>query len=276
MSFPRSPRAVVTGAGSGLGRAFCVELARRGAHILASDLDEAAARATAELCPGGQAQAMRCDVSRLADVEALADAADARLGGVDLVINNAGVAASGRIGEISIADWQWLLGVNLWGVIHGCHVFAPRLRRQRSGHILNVASLAGLVHLPPLAPYNVAKAGVVALSETLRYELERDRVGVTVLCPSFFASNITTALRGSDSTRRLGVKVLAGSRTSAAAIAREALDGAAHGEFLVIPMAHGRWAWRLKRLAPKRFFTVGRLFMKGAARRFGVDPATLL
>jgi NAD(P)-dependent dehydrogenase (short-subunit alcohol dehydrogenase family) len=276
MSFPRSPRAVVTGCGSGLGRAFCLELAARGARVLASDIDEDAARATTAQCSGGQVHAVRCDVATLADVEALAAAADERLGGVDLVVNNAGVAVSGRVGEISIADWQWLLGINLWGVIHGCHVFAPRLRRQGSGHILNVASLAGLVHLPPLAPYNVAKAGVVALSETLRFELARDGVGVTVLCPSFFPTAIAASARGAASAKELGAKVLARSKVTAADVARAALDGAARGDFVVIPMASGRWAWRLKRLVPQRFFGIGRLVLELEARRLGVDPGALL
>jgi NAD(P)-dependent dehydrogenase (short-subunit alcohol dehydrogenase family) len=270
MGFPRSPRAVVTGAGSGLGRALCVELAARGARVLASDVDEERARATAARCAG--AHAARCDVSKLADVEGLAALALERLGGVDVVVNNAGVAVSGRVGEVSIADWQWLLGVNLWGVIHGCHVFAPILRRQRSGHILNVASLAGLVHLPPLAPYNVAKAGVVALSETLRFELARDGVGVTVLCPSFFATGLAGAARGDAAMNRLGERILADSGATAEGVARVAVDAAERGEFLVIPMAHARWAWRLKRLAPRRYFDVSRLVLGLEARRRGVDP----
>jgi short-subunit dehydrogenase len=132
------------------------------------------------------------------------------------------------------------------------------------------------VHLPPLAPYNVAKAGVVALSETLRLELERDGVGVTVVCPSFFPSNIAAAARGDASTMALAASVVAKGKTTAAGVARAALDGAARGDFLVIPMAEGRWAWRLKRLAPGRFFDLGRLFVERQARRMGVDPRTLL
>lgn len=276
MSFPHAPRAVVTGAGSGLGRAFCLELAGRGARVIASDIDEAAARATAESCPGGRARALRCDVSKLEDVEALAAATDEALGGVDLVINNAGVAASGRVGEVPIADWRWLLDIDLWGVIHGCHVFAPRLRRQRHGHLLNVASLAGLVHLPSLAPYNVAKAGVVALSETLRGELAGEGVGVTVLCPSFFPTRIAASAHAAPEVKRLGAKVLARSGMTAEEVARAALDGAARGDFLVIPTADARWAWRLKRLAPRRFLDLGRLIVLSQARRHGVTPSALL
>jgi NAD(P)-dependent dehydrogenase (short-subunit alcohol dehydrogenase family) len=269
MSFPRAPRAVVTGSGSGLGRAFCLEIAARGGRVVGADLDEEAARATARQAPSGRVEPARCDVTQLADVEALAALAEERLGGVDLVVNNAGVAVSGRIGEIPIADWRWLIDVDLWGVIHGCHVFAPRLRKQGHGHILNVASLAGLVHLTPLAPYNVAKAGVVALSETLRQELAGDGVGVTVLCPSFFPTRIAEASRGTEAMRELGRRVLARSRVGAEEVARAALDGAARGELIVIPMASGRWAWRLKRLLPERSLDLGRLFVTLVTRTLG-------
>jgi NAD(P)-dependent dehydrogenase (short-subunit alcohol dehydrogenase family) len=125
---------------------------------------------------------MRCDVTRLADVRSLAEACT---GAVDLVVNNAGVGAGGRIGELSIEDWRWT-DVDLYGVIHGCHVFVPILREQGRGHVLNVASAAGLLCAPHMAAYNVAKAGVVALSETLAAELAGSGVGVTVLCPTFF------------------------------------------------------------------------------------------
>lgn len=276
MALPRAPRAVVTGAGSGLGRAFCVELAARGARVIASDVDLAAAQATAAGCSGGEVIALRCDVSKLDEVEALAVAAEARFGGVDLVVNNAGVAVAGRVGEIKIEDWRWLLGVNLWGVIHGCHVFAPRLRRQKGGHILNVASLAGLVHIPPLAPYNVAKAGVVALSETLRFELAREGIGVTVLCPSFFPSNLAGSLPPGGTARELGQKVLAAGRVGPTEIARAALRAVERDQFMVIPMASGRWAWRIKRLAPRPFIGVGRYVVMGMARRFGIDPRSIV
>src|SRR6185312_10510780 len=112
-----------------------------------------------------------------------------------LVINNAGVAVGGRVGEVALDDWRWIMGVNLWGVIHGCHVFATQLRAQGSGHILNVASAAGLLAPPGMAPYNVTKAAVVALSETLRGELRDAGVGVTVLCPTFFRTNIAASSR---------------------------------------------------------------------------------
>ncbi|MCA1662685.1 MAG: SDR family NAD(P)-dependent oxidoreductase [Myxococcales bacterium] len=249
-----SPRAVVTGAGSGLGRAFCLELKGLGARLVCADIDEAAAQKTAGEVGG---TAVRCDVANIEDVEALAAAADRVLGGVDLVINNAGVAVAGNVGEVLLDDWRWIMGVNLWGVIYGCHVFAPRLRKQGRGHILNVASAAGLLAPPGMAPYNVTKAAVVALSETLGAELESTGVGVTVLCPTFFQTNIGKSSRSVDDTKRALVeKLMARSKIQARDVARLALDAAARNELYALPHADGRWMWRLKRWAPDSYATL--------------------
>ena len=255
MPLPAVPRAVVTGAGGGLGRALVTELGRRGARIVASDRDLESARGALGSTGSAEAHAVACDVTRLADVERLADEADRLLGGVDLLINNAGVAVGGAVGEVPIANWQWVVGVNLWGPIHGCHVFAPRLRRQKGGHILNVASAAGLVSSPNLGPYNVTKAGVVALSETLRGELAADGVGVSVLCPTFFQTGIADAGRveGNEDLLAMVRGMMAGAKIQAAEVARRALDGVARNELYILPHPDGRWIWRLKRLAPAAF-----------------------
>jgi NAD(P)-dependent dehydrogenase (short-subunit alcohol dehydrogenase family) len=271
MSFPSQPRAVVTGAGSGLGRAFCQELARRGARIVASDINLAAATETVQSLGSATAHAVRCDVTRLAEVEQLAHEAERLLGGVDLVINNAGVAVGGPVGGIPIADWEWVMGINLWGVIHGCHVFVPRLRAQRRGHILNVASAAGLFHAPNLAPYNVTKAGVVALSETLYAELAADGVGVSVLCPTFFQTGIADAGRVSGEPAMLDMvrHLMARARVQAADVARIALDQCGRGDLHILPHADGRWVWRLKRLFPGGFQRLTPKMLAWRARRAG-------
>ena len=255
MPLPPQPRAVVTGAGSGLGRALCHELARRGARILASDIDLDAVAKTVGALGSTAAHPARCDVANLAEVEALAREAERLLGGVDLVINNAGVAVGGSIGEIPIEDWQWVVGVNLWGVIHGCHVFTPRLRAQQRGHILNVASAAGLLCMPNLGPYNATKSAVVALSETLYAELAPDGVGVSVLCPTFFQTNIANAARLDGNAELLDTvrQLMASARVQADDVARAALDGVARGDLHILPHADGRWLWRLKRLNPGAF-----------------------
>lgn len=246
---------MVTGAGGGLGRALCVELARRGGRLVVSDVDATAAAATIAALGGAEAHAVPCDVTRLADVEHLADETERLLGGVDLVVNNAGVAAAGRVGEIPLDDWVWSLGVNLWGPIYGCHVFVPRLRRQGHGHVLNVASAAGLLAAPGMGPYNVSKAGVVSLSETLHGELAADGIGVSVLCPTFFQTGIVMASRLSGDPALLDMANTLMRRASVQAeqVARLAVDGVARGDLYILTHRDGRWLWRLKRLGPGFF-----------------------
>ena len=272
MSLRKPLRAVVTGAGSGLGRGFCRALARRGARLVASDLDPASAEATVAALGGAEGHATRCDVSRLEEVEALAAFAEARLGGVDLLVNNAGVAVGGRTGEIPLDDWRWLMGVNLWGVIFGCHVFVPRMAAQGGGHLLNVASAAGLANLPLMAPYNVSKAGVIALSETLAGELKSRGIGVTVLCPTFFQTNIAESARGLvGGARDLATKLMAIAKLSADDVAAAALDAADAGRLYALPMAQARWIWRFKRLWPERFVRLGTRAMQSQARKLGIE-----
>jgi NAD(P)-dependent dehydrogenase (short-subunit alcohol dehydrogenase family) len=268
MPFPLTgARAVVTGAGSGLGRALVKELVTRGAHVLAADVDEKGLQETKNVS-GGDLHVLGCDVSDLTQVTRLAEEAERRFGGVDLVINNAGVAVGGAVGEVPIEDWRWIVGVNLWGPIHGCHVFAPRLKRQGSGHIINVASAAGLISAPNLGPYNVTKAAVVSLSETLHGELAANGVGVTVLCPTFFPTNIAKNARAASIAPQLAFvqKLMDKSKVSADDVARIVLDAAQAGELYVIPQADGRWLWRLKRAAPERFVKMTPGVMARAAR----------
>jgi len=264
---PRDARVVVTGAGSGLGAALCDVLAARGAHIVAADLDLAAATATATR-GGPGVHPVQCDDANLGAVERLADQADQLLGGLDLVINNAGVAVVGQIGAVPIADWRWVIDVNLWGVIHGCHVFVPRLRAQRHGHVLNVASAAGIIAMPSMAPYNVTKAAVVALSETLYADLAGDGVGVSVLCPSFFPTNLTRSPRTSVDAQLHGaaMRLVEKGGWTAEQIARAALAGVDAGTLHITPQLDARWAWRLKRLAPTTF---QRLSRRIAAKMIG-------
>lgn len=256
---PRDPRAIVTGAGSGLGAALCDLLAARGARIVAADIDLAAATATAKRC-GANVHPVQCDVADLHAVERLADDGDRLLGGVDLLVNNAGVAVVGQVGTVPIADWRWVIDVNLWGVIYGCHVFVPRLRAQRSGHVLNVASAAGLISMPSMAPYNVTKAAVVALSETLYADVAGDGVGVSVLCPSFFPTNLTRSPRTSvdDKLHRAAMRLVERGGWTAADVAQAALAGVQAGALHITPQLDLRWAWRLKRLAPTAFQRITR------------------
>jgi NAD(P)-dependent dehydrogenase (short-subunit alcohol dehydrogenase family) len=253
MTLSASARSVVTGAGSGFGRALALELATRGGRLVLSDIQLANLDETAELARAKGAadvRVLRCDVTKIAEVEALAAACD---GPVDLVVNNAGVGSGGRIGDLPLEDWRWTIDVDLFGVIHGCHVFVPRLRAQGHGHVLNVASCAGLVSMPYMAAYNVAKAGVVALSETLSAELRGTGIGVTVLCPTFFQTNIVSSGRFVDpQTRRRADKMMRRARPVEEVVVA-ALASVDKGELYAVPMADGRWLWRLKRAVPGAF-----------------------
>jgi NAD(P)-dependent dehydrogenase (short-subunit alcohol dehydrogenase family) len=192
--------AVVTGGASGIGRALSVAFAREGAHVAVADLDEPGMRETAAAVTsaGRRAITVRTDVSRLDDVRALADRAWGELGAVHVLCNNAGVAISGGLDTATHEDWEWVIGVNLWGVIHGLEAFVPRMIAQREpGHIVNTASMAGLIASQGLGIYNTTKYAVVGLSETLQKDLRAYNIGVSVLCPM----GVTTRIRESARNR---------------------------------------------------------------------------
>ena len=190
--------AVVTGGASGIGRALCLAFAREGARVVVADLDEPGMAETAALveAAGARAITVKTDVSRLDDVQALADRAWRDFGGAHVLCNNAGVAISGGLESASHGDWEWLIGVNLWGVIHGIEAFVPRMIAQKQGgHIVNTASMAGLIASQGLGVYNTTKYAVVGLSETLQKDLRPYGIGVSVLCPMGVTTNIRQSAR---------------------------------------------------------------------------------
>ncbi len=265
MALPRSPCCVITGAGGGFGRALALELAGRKAHLVLSDVDvsgvEESARRALE-AGASSARATRCDVTKMDDWRALASSCE---GPIDLVVNNAGVSSAGMVGELPMEDWRWTLEVDLFGVINGCHVFAPVLRRQGHGHVLNVASAAGLFSPPFMGAYNVAKAGVIALSETLSAEFSGSRVRVTAVCPTFFKTNIVSSGRIADEKLRERAQGLVDGGKTAEQVARAAIASVDRGELYALPMADARWLWRVKRAAPASFNAVtGRIGRRAA------------
>jgi NAD(P)-dependent dehydrogenase (short-subunit alcohol dehydrogenase family) len=194
---------VVTGGASGIGRALALALSREGARVVLGDLDDAgmAEVAGAIRARGGEAIAVRTDVSALDQVQALADRAFATFGSVHVLCNNAGVAVSGGLERATHRDWQWVLGINLWGVIHGVEAFVPRMiAGKQPGHVLNTASMAGLIATQALGVYNTSKYAVVGLSETLQKDLRPYGIGVSVLCPMGVDTRIGASERNRPAT----------------------------------------------------------------------------
>ncbi len=262
--------AVITGAAGGLGRSLARACAARGMRLVLSDLEAGPlAELAAGLPEGAEALPVAADVSRAGDLERLADAAYGRFGAVHLLFNNAGVGLSRTVADTTAQDWRWVLGVNLWGVIHGLQAFLPRMEAQPfPSRIVNTASAAGFLSEPGMAAYSVSKHGVVVLSETLQRELQAagSRVGVTVLCPAFFPTGITDServrppeLRGAAepgpasrvAEARLRKAVESG-RLGADEVAEAALRGALAGETYVFTHPRIRLALEERQEAIRR------------------------
>lgn len=256
----RQPRnALITGAAGGLGRAIAVRLARDGWHVAICDIDAAGSHETLRLveAAGGSGQVERLDVTAAAEWLALRDRLQANWERLDLLVNNAGVAGAGAVGRFSLEDWRWVLDVNLLGVVHGCHFMVDWLARTPGGHVVNTASLAAVASAPTMAAYNVSKAAVVSLSETLYAELRPRGVGVTVLCPGFVRTGLHAAARwSSPALRDRAERHFAAAIIDGDDVAEATLRGIRRGRLYVVLPLRGRLVWWLKRLLPQRFMRV--------------------
>ncbi|MEU6375432.1 SDR family NAD(P)-dependent oxidoreductase [Streptomyces sp. NPDC046909] len=260
--------AVVTGAGSGIGRAFALELAKRGGQVVAADIDpDAAAETVSQIeATGGRALAVVTDVSRETSVRELADAATSWFGLPSLVINNAGIGTGGGlIGDGKLRAWRRAIDVNLWGVIYGADVFTPLLRQGGRGGIINTASAAGFAAAPGMAPYNVSKAGVITLSETLAAELQRTSITVTVLCPTFVPTNIFDGELIDAASAAKGKRLAEKSKLTAEDIAIKTLDAHDRGRLYVLPQLDAKIVWRAKRLLPVAYMKAAGRMIKTSA-----------
>jgi NAD(P)-dependent dehydrogenase (short-subunit alcohol dehydrogenase family) len=266
-------RVIITGAGSGLGRCFALEFAARGWRVAVTDINRKRIRESAELVngAGGRALALACDVTKTKDFERVLKTLKKEWSGVDIIVNNAGVAAGGFMEKISGADWDWILDVNLKSVINGCRIFIPLLKEQGTGHIINIASNAGIASLPEMASYNVSKAGVISLSETLRVEMAPHGIGVTVVCPTFFKTNLMDQFKSSDERqRKLAERMFAKANTGAEKIARHAIRSAERGRLYVLTQLDAKLSWFSKRLMAEKYFS----FLAWAYRRGLFDKYT--
>jgi NAD(P)-dependent dehydrogenase (short-subunit alcohol dehydrogenase family) len=252
--FPRK-RAFITGAGTGLGLELAKCLAADGWVIGLFDLNvERLASVEANFSSAGiAALAYPGDVTQSAELTVAVNSFAATHDGLDVMINNAGVAAAGTLMETQVDDWRWIIDVNLMGVVHGCRAAVPHLQRNGAGLIINIASAAAFASPPGMAPYNATKAAVVALSETLAAELRSARTQVSVVMPTYFGSDLLDSFRGPAESRETAVDLMKSSAYAASALAVDLLQHAGRGELYVVLPKRARKLWRLKRWMPVRF-----------------------
>lgn len=267
-------RVLVTGGASGLGQAIARQYAARGGHVLVTDLaNEVAVDMLPAQVGDGEVAYLPLDVRDESAWEKAESWVVEHWGGLDVLVNNAGVGAGGRIDVVPLEDWEWIIQINLLGVVRGCRTFIPLFKEQGHGHVVNVASLAGLVHAPCLSSYNAVKAAVVALSETMLHELSSSGIKVSVVCPSFFRTNLATSIRrGSDpAVEEPGAALVSGSRVSADVIAARTVVAVEKGRFMVLPSREGRAALYAKRLTGPLYRwgmkRIGARVVKKAAKR---------
>lgn len=256
----RGATALVTGAGSGIGRATAVSLARSGAKVLSVDIDEIGAKTTAAACEdlGAAAGVYVCDVADRAAMEELAAEVHRVHGALDILVNNAGVGMSGRFGDMTLDDWEWIRSINLDGVVHGCHVFGKAMADRGRGHIVNVSS--GLAFLPRSSEiaYCTTKAAVLMFSRSLRADWRSSGVGVSAVCPGFINTPILTRGRfvgpmWTPRTMRLAQRGF-GWGHSPEIVARAVLDAVGRDRPMVAPGFESRLLWHLQKVLP---LTVG-------------------
>jgi len=251
---------LITGAGAGLGEAMARRFGAAGWAVIVADLDADRARQVAEsLTSGSRHVAM--DVTDEAAWQQLVALVREEYGQLDVLVNNAGVAAGGTLEETSLEDWRWVMDIDLMGVVMGCKAFAPLMREQGRGHIINVASFAGFAAAPGINAYGTAKAAVIALSEMLRAELIDAGVSVSALCPAFVKTRLTETMRAPDSSYQKRVeRWMTQSGVAAEDVAEVVYRAVLKPRFMLLTHANTRWLWRLKRWFPEMYF---RILMRG-------------
>jgi NAD(P)-dependent dehydrogenase (short-subunit alcohol dehydrogenase family) len=250
-------RVVITGAASGLGRSLALALACKGCRIGIVDIDMAGAEETLGMVVqgGGSGETWEMNAREAEEVGAMAEHFFSTWGAVDLLVNNAGVGMGGFTGEIPLEDWEWLISVNFWGMVYGCHFFIPRMKAQGGGYILNVASAMGITCMGEMAPYNTSKAAIISLSETLYSELAPHGIGVTALCPMFFKTNLMEHSRfGNETERNIAYYAFNCARMTSDEVATAAVRAVEKGRLYCVPMLSGKAHWTVKRISPQLYY----------------------
>ncbi len=245
-----TPRVLITGAASGLGRAMAIRFAQAGARVCVADVNAERAQETLaaiEKTPG-EGFFQRLDVTSPVDFEKARIACADIWGGTDILINNAGVASGGPFDWLGEDDWDYVMNINFKGVLRGCQAFVPSFKEQGHGHLVNIASMAGLLNPPGMSNYNVSKAAVVSLSESLAVELAPHKIGVTCVCPSFFRTNLAESMRTPDKSTGVSLARLMDSSSDITAeeIADQVFHAVMSKQFLVMPHAKAKEAYAFK------------------------------
>jgi NAD(P)-dependent dehydrogenase (short-subunit alcohol dehydrogenase family) len=276
----RGKTALVTGSGSGIGRATALELARRGADLFLCDVSEAGLAETARAIEalGRKAHARRVDVAQAEEMRAFADFVHGHVEAVDVLMNNAGVGLGAGLLDTTLEDWNWIVGINLMGVVHGLHFFAPRMvAGRRGGHVVNVSSAAGFVASEPLTAYAATKFAVLGLSEAIASELRRHGIGVTAVCPGIINTPITRSsrMRGPGATaenRQRMIELYQWRNYGPERVAKNILR-AIQRDRLVAPISPEAWAmYWLKRWAPWAMRWLNRVAADRVAREMVAAP----
>lgn len=247
---------IITGAGSGLGRALAVKFAKEGWQLVLGDINTERLDETLILLrrEGAHVVGSRCDVTKEQDLQSLVNLAEQEYGDYYAVINNAGIAGAGHLFDVDNAEVMRMLNVNLHAVIQACQVFMPSLIQKKSGHIVNVASVAAIAQAPGMAAYNISKAGVLALSESLRGDLAPHNVSVTVACPGFFKTNLLDSFNPEAANgREVAAEYMDKSKFTADDVANDIYAGMQKGKFLVISGRRERFLYHFKRFMPNLF-----------------------
>lgn len=247
-------RVLITGAGSGLGLALALRYARAGARVACVDLLPERTEAARAALAGDGHLALQADVGDDASMQALHDAVQAAWGGVDVLVNNAGIASVGAMVETTMDEWRKIIEIDLLGVVRGCRLFIPGMLAAGHGQVLSTASFAGLAGAPGMMSYGVAKAAVVAMSEQLRAEMHGTGVRVGVICPAFFRTNLLDTAIASDKIKAKVVKLMDTAPDTLDSVADKVFTAAERGEFMIIPTRREPFRWWLKRYLPGVYF----------------------
>ena len=255
--FPEK-RALITGAASGLGQEFARQLAQNGWRLFIADINESALREEEQILQamGTTVISTVINVADHKEIDAAAERVKQEWGGLDILFNNAGVAGAGEMESLPLEEWKRLLDIDLWSVIYGCRAFIPMMKEQGGGYIVNTASSAGTLSGAQMANYNVAKAGVISLSETLKVELSPFNIGVTVICPTVFKTNLDASMKAGTAFERNLQRQVIESKISSKDIASHTFRKMQKNKLYVMTQTDALIGWRFKRYFPELYLKI--------------------